>query len=148
MELNKYQEQAMTTCMESSNNVAYMFLNLMGEVGELAEKMADGITDKAWKKALTKLASQLEPFGQTAKNLRKYPDSLVSADIRIAFERLAYITDETRELMEKEVGDIMWQLNGLITVLGMSAELIAQQNLDKLSSRQERGKIDGDGDNR
>lgn len=32
MELKKYQEQAMKTCMESSNNVAYMFLNLIGEV--------------------------------------------------------------------------------------------------------------------
>lgn len=43
MELNEYQEKAMTTCMESSNNFSYMFLNLVGEVGELASKVAKHI---------------------------------------------------------------------------------------------------------
>jgi NTP pyrophosphatase (non-canonical NTP hydrolase) len=43
MELNKYQEQAMTTCMESSNNFSYMFLNLVGEIGEFASKVAKDI---------------------------------------------------------------------------------------------------------
>lgn len=40
MELNEYQERAMTTCMASSNNFSYMFLNLVGEVGEFASKIA------------------------------------------------------------------------------------------------------------
>ena len=30
MELNEYQEQAMTTCTESSQNFSYMMLNLVG----------------------------------------------------------------------------------------------------------------------
>lgn len=40
MELNEYQKQAMTTCTESSNNFSYMMLNLVGEVGEFASKVA------------------------------------------------------------------------------------------------------------
>lgn len=40
MTLNEYQKQAMTTCMESSNNFSYMFIGLVGEVGELASKVA------------------------------------------------------------------------------------------------------------
>ena len=48
MELKEYQERAMTTCMASSNNFSYMFLNLVGEVGEFASKVAKFIRkDKA-----------------------------------------------------------------------------------------------------
>lgn len=38
MELNEYQKQAMTTCTKTSENFAYMMLNLAGEVGELASR--------------------------------------------------------------------------------------------------------------
>ena len=40
MELNEYQKRAMTTCTDSSRNFAYMMLNLVGEVGEFAGKIA------------------------------------------------------------------------------------------------------------
>ncbi len=43
MELNEYQEKAMATCMPSCNNFSYMMLNLIGEVGELASKVAKDI---------------------------------------------------------------------------------------------------------
>lgn len=48
MELNEYQKRAMTTCTKSSDNFAYMILNLVGEVGEFAGKVAKWIRkDKA-----------------------------------------------------------------------------------------------------
>ena len=40
MSIEEYQRKAMTTCMESSNNFCYMMLNLVGEVGEFASKIA------------------------------------------------------------------------------------------------------------
>lgn len=40
MELNDYQKRAMTTCTETSRNFSYMMLNLVGEVGEFASKIA------------------------------------------------------------------------------------------------------------
>jgi NTP pyrophosphatase (non-canonical NTP hydrolase) len=48
----------------------------------------------------------------------------------------------------KEAGDILWQLSGLCEVMGWKLEDVAQQNLQKLASRKERGKIAGEGDNR
>lgn len=46
--LNEYQQRAMSTCMDSCSNFSYMFLNLVGEVGELASKVAKHIRkDKA-----------------------------------------------------------------------------------------------------
>lgn len=43
MELNDYQRQAMTTRMRSCENFSYMMLNLVGEVGEFASKVAKQI---------------------------------------------------------------------------------------------------------
>lgn len=43
MELNDYQKQAMTTRMRSCDNFSYMMLNLVGEVGEFASKVAKQI---------------------------------------------------------------------------------------------------------
>ena len=47
-----------------------------------------------------------------------------------------------------EVGDIMWFCAGLARQFGWSLENVCWANLNKLSSRQERGVIEGDGDNR
>ena len=41
--LNEYQEKAMTTCLPTCNNIAYMSMNLCGEVGELLSKLAKAI---------------------------------------------------------------------------------------------------------
>ena len=43
MTLNEYQEQAMSTCMNSCDNHAYMLTGFVGEVGELFGKIAKGI---------------------------------------------------------------------------------------------------------
>ena len=40
MKLNEYQERAMKTRMKSCDNFSYMMLNLVGEVGEFAGKVA------------------------------------------------------------------------------------------------------------
>lgn len=40
MELNEYQDRAMTTCMDSCANFSYMSFNLMGEVGKFTGKVA------------------------------------------------------------------------------------------------------------
>ena len=114
MTLEEYQKQAMTTCMASSENFSYMFLNLVGEVGEFASKIA--------------------------KAIRKEENCIDYNDLGV--------TVTNNEELQKEAGDILWQLSGLCTVMGWNLEDIAQQNLDKLASRQQRTVIDGSGDNR
>lgn len=118
MDLNQYQEKAMTTCMPSSENFSYMFLNLVGEVGEFASKVA-----KAIRKGQAQICkSKLSRIGDT--------DTLVIQE----------------EELKKEAGDILWQLSGLCSVMGWSLEEIAQINLDKLAARKAVGTIDGNGD--
>jgi NTP pyrophosphatase (non-canonical NTP hydrolase) len=119
MELNDYQESAMTTCMASCNNLSYMFLNLVGEVGEFASKVA--------------------------KHIRK-GKAMIDNNQLITEVGDNVVSDEEMELLKAEAGDCLWQLSGLCKVMGWTLEDVAQQNLDKLAARKKIGTIDGNGD--
>lgn len=58
------------------------------------------------------------------------------------------LTDERAEAIAKELGDCLWYLSEMATQIGASLDAIAESNIEKLSSRKARGKIQGDGDNR
>jgi NTP pyrophosphatase (non-canonical NTP hydrolase) len=119
--LNEYQEKAMTTCLPTSKNWSYMFLNLVGEVGEFSSKVA--------------------------KHIRK-EKAYIDVNHLITECGCSCMSDEEIKDLQKEVGDVLWQLSGLCSVMGWSLNDIAQQNLDKLASRQQRNVIEGNGDNR
>lgn len=58
------------------------------------------------------------------------------------------LTDEKREAIIGELGDVLWYAANLATELGTTLEDVAQRNLDKLFSRKERGTLTGSGDER
>ena len=58
------------------------------------------------------------------------------------------ISEETREALKAELGDVLWYLSQVATELNLSLDEIAEHNIAKLLDRQARGKIKGDGDNR
>jgi NTP pyrophosphatase (non-canonical NTP hydrolase) len=58
------------------------------------------------------------------------------------------ISDETREALKAELGDVLWYLAQVATELNLSLDEIAEHNIAKLLDREARGKIQGDGDNR
>ena len=58
------------------------------------------------------------------------------------------ITETDRQSLKSELGDVLWYLTQICTELSLTLEEVAETNIAKLSSRQERGKIGGDGDNR
>lgn len=121
LSLDEYQRRAMTTCMESCDNFAYMFLNLVGEIGELASKVAKAIRKE---KALIDYNELVTERGAEAMTEKELHD------------------------LKAEAGDCLWQLAGLCKVMGWTLEEVCQENLDKLASRKQRGVIDGCGDNR
>jgi NTP pyrophosphatase (non-canonical NTP hydrolase) len=123
MTINEYQKLAMTTCMPSCFNYAYMMDNLMAEVGEFAGKVS-----KAKRKELIRF---------------DHEGNIVFCHGVTAEQR-----DEMLAELKKEAGDIIWQASGLCEVFGWELNDVAQGNLDKLASRKQRGVIVGDGDNR
>jgi len=58
------------------------------------------------------------------------------------------LSDERRAAMSKELGDVLWYLAQLATEIELDLNEIAEQNLEKLFSRQRRGVLSGDGDER
>jgi NTP pyrophosphatase (non-canonical NTP hydrolase) len=56
--------------------------------------------------------------------------------------------EDVRTEIKKELGDVLWYVSGLAREMGWTLQEVAEANLNKLESRQERGLLHGDGDNR
>lgn len=56
--------------------------------------------------------------------------------------------EEEKTAIAKELGDVLWYIAQIATELNLSLDEIAKKNIEKLSSRLNRGKIGGNGDNR
>lgn len=117
MELNEYQKRAMDTCLPSCDNFSYMMLNLVGEVGEFASKVA-----KALRKE-TGIMDDANFFYMQYQDLGEPTSTELYADLK------------------SEAGDILWQLAGLCRVMGWDLNDVAQCNLDKLANRKKEGTI-------
>tara|TARA_Y100001968_G_scaffold97957_1_gene87911 strand:+ start:124 stop:453 length:330 start_codon:yes stop_codon:yes gene_type:complete len=109
MELNHYQRESRKTALypDVGINPIYPTLGLVGEAGEVADKVK--------------------------KILR---------DNRGVFDK------DSKEAIKFELGDVLWYVSQLSSELGYELEDVANSNLQKLKSRQIRGKIQGSGDKR
>lgn len=58
------------------------------------------------------------------------------------------INDAKRQEISKELGDVLWYVAQLATELDINLDEVAEANIAKLASRQERGVLGGSGDNR
>lgn len=60
----------------------------------------------------------------------------------------AHLSAEHVAALAKEIGDVLWYMSQLCSELGLSLDEVAAQNLKKVASRHERGKVSGSGDER
>ncbi len=58
------------------------------------------------------------------------------------------VTQEHRDALAAELGDLLWYCASAANEIGYSLENIAKLNIEKLASRAQRGVIGGSGDNR
>jgi len=94
---------------------------------------------EAWKTAL-----------ESAKNPAYMVANLTSEAGEVAGKYAKWIRDGVLDEagMQKEAGDVLWQIAGLSTVMGWSLADIASQNLKKLAARQMNNTLSGEGDER
>ncbi|MFA5080619.1 MAG: nucleoside triphosphate pyrophosphohydrolase family protein [Candidatus Paceibacterota bacterium] len=109
MTFQEYQDEARKTAIYPNldSNFIYPTLGLVGEAGEVAEKIKKVIRDDNYQ-----------------------------------------ISEEKRVELAKELGDVLWYIANLSKELGLSLEDVANKNLEKLKSRQQRNELGGSGDNR
>lgn len=82
--------------------------------------------------------------GETGEVLEKVKKLIRDADITDA----AFVSDEKRAEIKKEMGDVLWYLAQLSSEFGFHLDEVATLNLEKLASRKDRGMLHGNGDNR
>lgn len=87
---------------------------------------------------------------ESAKNPAYMVANLTSEAGEVAGKYAKWIRDGVLDEagMQKEVGDVLWQIAGLSTVMGWSLADLASQNLRKLAQRQTNNSIGGSGDSR
>ena len=109
MDFEEYQKKSRKTAIypDLGKNFVYPTLGLVGEAGEVAEKIKKVIRDKN-----------------------------------------GIADKETKTEIAKELGDILWYVSQVATVLRLSFQEIAESNIEKLYSRMDREKLHGNGDNR
>tara|TARA_Y100000589_G_C27189151_1_gene643996 strand:+ start:3432 stop:3761 length:330 start_codon:yes stop_codon:yes gene_type:complete len=109
MDFDTYQKNARKTAIypEKGSNFIYPTLGLVGEAGEVAEKIKKVLRDKNGK-----------------------------------FDM------ESKILLKKELGDVLWYLATICSEFNFSLDDIAKSNLKKLSLRADNDKLSGSGDNR
>ncbi|UCC74849.1 MAG: nucleoside triphosphate pyrophosphohydrolase family protein [Gemmatimonadota bacterium] len=81
-----------------------------------------------------KLAGEAGEFGEKVGKLLR--------------DRGGRISAEDSDALADELGDVLWYMAEVATVLGVNLDDVAQRNLEKLRSRAERGMLQGSGDNR
>jgi NTP pyrophosphatase (non-canonical NTP hydrolase) len=87
---------------------------------------------------------------ESAKNPAYMVANLTSEAGEVAGKYAKWIRDGVLDEvgMQKEVGDVLWQIAGLSTVMGWSLADLASQNLRKLAVRQTNNTLSGEGDER
>ena len=74
--------------------------------------------------------------------------SLRHLTLEEVYELSDALLEENLTEIKKELGDVLWYIANLSKELNVSLEDVAQKNIEKLQSRQQRNELHGSGDNR
>jgi NTP pyrophosphatase (non-canonical NTP hydrolase) len=122
MEFNEYQEKALTTAIYLEK-FKLIFENLPETVIKYL--------------GLSYTSNGLGEVGEIQGKIKK-----------ILRDQGGNVTEENKEDLKKELGDVLWYVAAMCSELGLSMDDVAKTNIDKLFSRKERNVLTGSGDNR
>lgn len=119
MDMNEYQKEAKKYDISYDKVSSITNDNLIKKILQLAHS----------------ISGLAEEIGEVQGKFKKY----LRGDLTL---------EQFNNATKKELGDVLWYLSDLAGNLYMTLDNVAWDNLEKLRSRKERGKIKGDGDNR
>lgn len=120
----------------------YCGLKLNGEAGELAEHVGKAMRDDSLMH--DKYCGYCHASGKDPLDDGKYcPRCKGTAE-----SESKELTPQRRELIIKEIGDLLWYLSALCNELGITLAYAMLSNLRKLASRTARNALRGSGDDR
>lgn len=118
--LNTYQEQAAQFAINTDLN--HMMFGLVEEAGEAAG-----------------LLKRYHRGDEKYQNLNVIEGDTITA---------TFLNPLLRSSLEKELGDVLWYVAMTAHRLGLTLDQVATTNIHKLTDRQQRNVIKGEGDNR
>lgn len=114
-------------------------------------------TASVYKQAIDKLVDEIGPGKQViAKMLRISYVGLGLGEVgeiqgkikKIIRDSGGVISGHTAMAISKELGDLLWYVASTCVEFNLDMGEVAQENIDKLTSRKERGVLGGSGDER
>ena len=99
---------------------------------------------------LSEATADLKAVGFIEKALGLVGEAGETADKikKILRDKDGVVSDEDRELVVKELGDVLWYVASIARYLDVPLSEVASGNIDKLESRWQRNKLHGEGDER
>lgn len=88
------------------------------------------------------------PYAYPVEGLAEEAGEVAGKFAKAVRDESGIISDERKEAIIKELGDVCWFIAELCTLMDVDLETVMQKNLDKLADRAKRGVIGGSGDNR
>lgn len=86
--------------------------------------------------------------GEVAEKVKKLIRDTVDLDLRVLDTDVEHLEHEIKIGLLKELGDVLWYVNAAARDLGYNLQDVAQLNLYKLYDRKARDKLHGEGDER
>lgn len=149
-----------TATYDNRASIVYPLLGLCGEVGEVADKLLHvlfpngkpefGGLEYVLYSRLMRVIEASKDCEFLKKMIRdRSNDVLVTEEALDKLGKMAdSMTGDEESAIGKELGDCQWYVSILAQDIGLTGEEVAANNLTKLRSRKERGRLQGSGDNR
>lgn len=88
------------------------------------------------------------PYAYPVEGLTEEAGEVAGKFAKAIRDENGIISDKRKTEIIKELGDVMWFVAELCTLLDADLEIVMQLNIAKLADRAKRGVISGSGDNR
>jgi len=154
MDVKEYQEKAATTAIYDQKllnrldqEMAEILSAYVGQYGDSTDQIVTEMAATFKQKIILDILMPLMRISYVGLGMGEVGEIQNKAK-KIIRDHGGHITDEHREDLKGELGDVLWYVAAACKELDLDMNEVAQGNIDKLESRKERGVLTGSGDNR